>query len=300
MDSLLARADAAMYRVKENGRNNFNFFSRGLNEWAKERLVMEKEMHYALKEGEFEVFYQPKVQLATGRIIGAEALLRWRHPQKGLIPPMRFIPLAEEVGLINPLGDWVLHNVCRQLRCWQQAGLPMISGAVNLSPRQFMQNGLSDTIAKALKQNDLDAHFLQVEITESLMIKEIERIIKILKDIKSLGVSISIDDFGTGYSSLSFLKRFPIDELKIDKSFVSQLTTNPDDANITQALISLAHNMHLRVVAEGVETLPQLQFLKERGCDIVQGFYFSQPLNAEDFSGLLSKSRGFLEVNSTD
>ncbi len=288
-EELLAHADAAMFQVKENGRNNFSFFSSGFNKSAKQRLVMEKEMYCALDEGHFEVYYQPQVELKTNKIIGAEALLRWNHPHEGIISPDAFIPLAEETGLINQIGDWVLQTVCKQLSVWQKQGLPEISVAVNLSPRQFMQYNLCDKISQALKDNNVEACFLKVEITESLMIKNVDKVATMLWDIQALGVCIAIDDFGTGYSSLSVLKNFPIFQLKIDKSFINHLGTNPDDANIAHSIIMLGHTMSMNVVAEGVENQTQLKYLLEWNCDIIQGYYFSRPLTSARMTELLKQ-----------
>lgn len=294
---LITRADSAMFKAKERGCNSFCFFSNELNQKAKQRLVLEKEMHHALEEGEFEIYYQPQVDLKTHRIIGTEALLRWNHNSKGFILPDIFIPIAEEIGLINPIGEWVLDSVCKQLIIWQKDGFLHIKTAVNLSPRQFLQPDFSETIHQIIVKHGLNPKLLDLEITESLMIKDVDRICHILEKIKALGVTIAVDDFGTGYSSLSFLKRFPIDQLKIDKSFISQLTSNSHDANIAKALISLAHNMDMHVVAEGIETLEQLNFLNERDCDIGQGFYFSHPLSAKDMTRLLREGKGFLDVS---
>ena len=286
---LLSRADSAMYRVKENGRNNFLFYAENLNDQAKERLQLERAMHYALEQGEFEVFYQPQVEPETGRIFSVEALLRWRHATRGLILPDHFIPLAEEVGLINPIGEWVIATVCKQLAAWHAEGLGPIDAAVNLSPRQFLHSDLPQIIVKALSEAKLASRFLKVEITESLMIKNVEHVAEILKTLKQIGVSISVDDFGTGYSSMSVLKHFPIDQLKIDKSFVQNVMTDSGDASITQAIIALAHGMSMSVIAEGIETEPQLQFFKEKGCDGIQGYYYSRPLPADQMTEMLRK-----------
>jgi diguanylate cyclase (GGDEF)-like protein/PAS domain S-box-containing protein len=288
-EELLAHADAAMFQVKENGRNNFSFFSSDLNKLAKQRLVMEKEMYSALEEGHFEVYYQPQLELKTNRVIGAEALLRWNHPHKGIISPGTFIPLAEETGLINHIVDWVLQTACKQLSVWQKQGLPEISIAVNHSPRQFMQYDLCAKINQALEDNNAEACFLKVEITESLMIKNVDKVAKMLWDIRALGVGISIDDFGTGYSSLSVLKNFPIHQLKIDKSSINHLDSNPDDANIAQSIIMLGHNMSMNVIAEGVENKTQLDLLLEWNCDFIQGYYFSRPLTSARMTELLKK-----------
>jgi len=298
-EELLAHADAALFHVKENGRNNFSFFCQGFHKFAKERLDMEKEMYCALAEDQFEVYYQPQVELKTNRIIGAEALLRWNHPSKGIISPDIFIPLAEKTGLINQIGDWVLQTVCKQLNVWLQQGLTEIPVAINLSARQFLQHDLCDKIHRALEENDVKARLLKVEITESLMIKNVEKVTKMLWDIKALGVCISVDDFGTGYSSLSAIKNFPIDQLKIDKSFISQLATNPDDANIAQSIIMLGHNMCMNVVAEGVENQTQLACLQDWNCDFIQGYYFSVPLIAIRMTELLQQG-GFINKLSSD
>jgi diguanylate cyclase (GGDEF)-like protein/PAS domain S-box-containing protein len=286
-DMLLTRADAAMYRVKDAGRNNFCFYSQGLNDLAKERLELEKEMHHAILEEDFEVYYQPFIDLKLNRIVGVEALLRWHHHEKGVLLPDEFLPLAEEVGLIIPIGQWLIHTVCNQLHTWQRANLPDIYAAINLSPRQVMQKDLVDSIARALKNRQIGSHCFQIEITEQTMIKDVDRIADVLQEFKSLGISVAIDDFGMGYSSLNFLKRFPIDMLKIDKSFIADVFTNPDDASIVQSVISLGHNMHMKIIAEGIETQAHLHFLKERNCDLGQGFYFSPPLEADEMTKVL-------------
>jgi len=288
-EELLVHADAAMFQVKENGRNDFIYFRSGFDKSAKQRLVMEKEMYSALEEGQFEVFYQPQIDSKTNSIIGAEALLRWKHPHKGFISPESFIPLAEETGFINQLGDWVLQRVCKQLSDWQKQGLPEISVAVNLSPRQFLQNDLCGKISQALTDHNVNACFLKVEITERLMIKNVDKVAQMLWDIRALGVCVSIDDFGTGYSSLSVLKNFPIDQLKIDKFFISHLGTNSDDAKIAQSIIMLGHNMCMNVVAEGVETQAQLDFLIEWNCDFIQGYHFSRPLTPDQMAEFLKR-----------
>ncbi|MFO1417106.1 MAG: EAL domain-containing protein [Methylotetracoccus sp.] len=293
-DTLLSRADAAMYRVKESGCNNFGYYSRDMNAWARERLELEREMHFALSDGGFEVFYQPQIELKTNRTIGVEALLRWNHPTQGFILPGKFIPLAEEIGLIDAIGAFVIETVCKQLAVWRQDDLPLIYVAVNLSPRQFLQDGLFDTIRDALTSCGVDPKALKLEITESLVMKNVDQVATTLNALRVLGVSVAIDDFGTGYSSLSFLRQFPIDQLKIDKSFVRDVTSNPDDAAIAQTVIALAHTMRMQVVAEGVETQDQLRFFEQMECDIVQGFYFSRPLNAEGLTRLLSTTEGIL------
>lgn len=281
VDDLLAYADAAMYSVKESGRNSFKFYAKELNKKARERLNLEKELHQALLDDDFELYYQPQISLATGDIIGAEALLRWHHPIKGMILPGEFISLAEDIGLIIPIGQWVLKTVCQQLKVWRDQGLPILHIAVNLSARQFLQADLLDIIKKLILDCQIVPNELGLEITESLVMKDIEQVIKILQELKNSGISIAIDDFGTGFSSLNYLNSLPIDVLKIDKSFVNNLFNgNAGDASIIQAIIVLAHKMKMQVVAEGIETLPQLQFLTDELCDIGQGFYFDRPLSA--------------------
>ncbi len=286
-DALLARADAAMYSVKDTGRNGFNFYSTGLNDTARQRLQMEKEMHDALQQGEFEVFYQPLIDLKSQQIQGAEALLRWRHYEKGIILPGEFIYLAEETGLIVPIGDWLFQTVCRQLKQWHQRGIQGIQVAVNLSPRQFMQKNLLEMVSQCIEHYHIIPGTLNVEVTESIMMRDVEQAIKILQALKAIGVSVALDDFGTGYSSLSYLKRFPVDKLKIDKSFINNLFSDSEDASIVNAVILLGHNMNMQIVAEGIETRDQMLFLMRQGCDIGQGYYFDRPLKAEGMTDLL-------------
>jgi len=286
-DALLARADAAMYSVKDTGRNGFNFYSTGLNDSARHRLQMEKEMHDALKQGEFEVFYQPLIDLKSQQILGAEALLRWRHYDKGIILPGEFIYLAEETGLIVPIGDWLFQTVCQQLKMWHQRGIQDIQVAINLSPRQFMQKNLLDMVGQCIEQYHIIPGTLNVEVTESIMMRDVDQAINILQALKAVGISVALDDFGTGYSSLSYLKRFPVDKLKIDKSFINNLFSDSDDASIINAVILLGHNMNMQVVAEGIETREQMLFLMRQGCDIGQGYYFDRPLKAEKMTDLL-------------
>ncbi len=285
---LLAKADAAMYSVKKNGRNDFCFYSQDLESLAKERLIMEKELRHALQSDQFEMHYQPQIDLISNRLIGAEALVRWRHPDRGLIAPDQFIPLAEEIGLIVPLGEWIFKTVCKQIKLWEESGLPVIKIAINLSPRQFVQKDLVDIINREIREQGVSAEKIQVEITESMIIQDIERVIQILNNLKSSGISIAIDDFGTGFSSLEYLKRFPIDKLKIDKSFVASVLQNQDDASIVQAVIALGHNMNMQIIAEGVETEEQVRFLQDRSCDYGQGYFFSKPLDDQDMGRLIA------------
>jgi diguanylate cyclase (GGDEF)-like protein/PAS domain S-box-containing protein len=287
-DVLLRNADAAMYKAKENGRNAVQFFTAELNHALVERLDIEHRLRGALARNQFLLHYQARIDMDTGRIAGAEALLRWRVPQRGLVSPARFISVAEDTGLIVPIGRWVLHTACRQARDWQLAGLPPIVVSVNVSPRQFREGNIVAAIAEALQATGLEARYLQIELTEGLAMHGAEKYVEMLGQIKALGVQIAVDDFGTGYSSLSYLKRFPIDQLKVDRSFVIDLATDPDDAVIVQAIIALGHKLKLRVVAEGVETAEQLEFLRQAGCDEMQGYLFGMPMIASDFAALLT------------
>ena len=292
-ESLTKHADIAMYRAKEMGRNTFQFYTAAMNERTLDRLSIEADLRHALERNEFTLHYQPQVSLSSGRIVGMEALLRWQHPVHGMIAPARFIGLAEEMGLIVPIGAWVLRTACIQTKAWQQAGLGDLRVAVNLSARQFTQKALVQSIADVLQATGLAPQLLELELTESMVMSDVENVIAILRNLKGLGVQISIDDFGTGYSSLSYLRRFPIDVLKIDQSFVNDLTVDVDDAAIVTSIISLAHSLRLHVIAEGVETAEQLAFLRAHGCDQMQGYFFSRPVAAEAFERLL-RERGCL------
>jgi diguanylate cyclase (GGDEF)-like protein/PAS domain S-box-containing protein len=286
-DALLRCADAAMYKAKESGRSTYHFYTPELNQAISERLELENSLRHALERDEFRVYYQPRIDVASGRIIGAEALIRWDCPGKGIIPPDSFISITEETGLIIPIGQWILQEACRQNRAWQRAGLPLISISVNLSPIQFRHAGLVQSVADALQQADLDPACLELELTESFVMHDAERINVAMQSLKALGVDIAVDDFGTGYSSLSYLKRFPVDRLKVDKSFVRDIDSDPDDAAIVRAIITLGHALGLKVVAEGVETQAHLEFLQQHGCDELQGYYFSRPVPAAEMEALL-------------
>jgi diguanylate cyclase (GGDEF)-like protein/PAS domain S-box-containing protein len=279
-DALIRNADVAMYRAKDRGRNNFQFYTPEMNRRTREMLNMESELRRAVERDELVLHYQPKVSLKTGQITGVEALLRWQHPERGLVPPGDFIPLLEETGLVVQAGEWVLRAVCRQLNEWRSAGVQVVPVAVNLSARQFLSRDLGAKIKAILAESGVEAGLLEVEITESAIMNDIGEANRTLEYLQSIGVKSAIDDFGTGYSSLGYLKRFPLKALKVDRSFVSEITTDADDANITQAVISMAHSLGLIVIAEGVETEAQLAYLLRYGCDEVQGYLFSRPLPA--------------------
>ena len=274
-DSLVAHADEAMYFAKQQGRNGFQFFSAGMSVFSRERLDFERDLRSALALKQFEVHYQPKLDVATGRMNSVEALLRWRHPTRGLVGPLEFITLAEESGLIFAIGEWVLREACRQAKEWQTQGLPFIRIAVNISPSHFRQPRFLDMVRSALVEHDLEPQYLEIELTETTVMDHADGSVAILEELSRLGVLVSIDDFGTGYSSMSYLRRFPIDKLKIDRSFIKDLTTHKDAESIVKAIISLGHSLQLKVVAEGVETAQQLEQLRDLGCDQFQGFYRS-------------------------
>ena len=288
---LLKRADIALYRAKDCGRNTVQLFDFAMQTAATERMRMESDLRQALSEQQLLLHYQPKYALASGRIIGAEALVRWHHPQHGMIPPAEFIPLAESTGLVVQVGEWVLEAACAQAQAWKQAGLPPIRLAVNVSAREFT-SALPSRVAATLARYGLEADWLELEITESTLMHNIERVIGIMDRITALGVALSLDDFGTGYSSLSYLKRFPIDTLKIDRSFTTGIPTDASDCAIASTIISIAQQLHHKVIAEGVETAEQLAFLKSSGCDEVQGYLFSRPLPARDFERALRANWG--------
>jgi len=283
-EALIKNADAAMYCAKENGRNNFQFFSQEMNSRAVERLTLESSLRLAIESKELFLVYQPQWDVATGKITGAEALLRWQHPRLGLVPPDKFIPIAENSGLIMPIGEWVLKTACAQARRWQDEGLPPLPVAVNVSAVQFRQESFPALIRRVLHETGLPAQYLELELTEGLLLSSADVTLSVLQELNEMGVNLSIDDFGTGYSSLSYLKHLPVYKLKIDRSFVRDITVDPDDAAITGTIISMAKSLNLKVIAEGVENAEQMLFLREHDCDEVQGYYFSRPLAVDDFS----------------
>ncbi len=288
-DLLLKNSDTAMYRAKEQGSNNYQFYLPHMNETAMARLAMEAELRGALQRDEFLLHYQPKVDIASGSISGFEALLRWQHPARGLVPPLEFISVLEDTGLIVPVGAWVVHSVCQQLAVWQVAGVLVRPVAVNLSARQFHQRDLDAMIGQILHDTGVDPRLLEFELTESMLMHDPDAAAGMLRNLKARGVRLSVDDFGTGYSSLSYLKRFSLDALKIDRAFIHDVTTDADDATIAVAIISLAHNLKLKVVAEGVETVEQLAFLRSNACDEMQGFLFARPLALDDATRALTE-----------
>ena len=291
LEALLKNAEAAMNRAKELGINNYQHYKPAMNARAFEQLTLEHNLRKALKQKEFIVYYQPQVDLTANTITGAEALVRWQHPELGMISPAQFIPIAEETGLILPIGEWVLRTACVQAREWTQRFKMPVRMSVNLSARQFQQQDLVTTIDRSLKDARLEPGMLEIEITESLGMKNPEVTLKTLQELKQMGIHIAIDDFGTGYSSLNYLKRFPIETLKIDRSFVGDVPEDPNDAAIVLAIIALAHSLKLSVIAEGVEKKEQLDYLYEHKCDKVQGYFFSPPVTARDFEMFLSKQQ---------
>jgi diguanylate cyclase (GGDEF)-like protein len=286
-DALLMNADAAMSRAKASGRNNFQFYAAEMNGAIREKLALCEGLRHAIARGEFHLLYQPQVEMGSGRVTGVEALIRWQHSERGLVSPVEFIPLAEETGLIVPIGEWVLRTACFQNKAWQDAGVPAFSISVNVSARQFRERTLIEQVAQALGDSGLDARFLELELTESMVMEDLEKALQSMKALQAMGVQFSIDDFGTGYSSLSALKRFPIARLKIDRAFVRDIPGDEDDKAIAKAIISLGHELNLRVIAEGVETEQQLDFLRAHGCDEMQGYLFSRPVPPAELAALV-------------
>ena len=286
-ETLIKNADTAMYQAKENGRQSYQFFKPAMNVRAVERQSIEESLSRALQRLEFALHYQPKINLRSGEITGAEALIRWTHPVQGPISPARFIPVAEDCGLILPIGDWVLREACKQARAWMDTGLPLATIAVNISAMAFRQESFLESVFATLKETGLDPTCLELELTESVLMKHAESTKSILASLRAEGIHVALDDFGTGYSSLSYLTKFPIDALKIDQSFVRQITTAPSETTIVTAVIGMCRSLKLRVVAEGVETPEELAFLQAHRCDEAQGYYFSRPLAAPQFAQLL-------------
>ena len=286
-ETLIKNADTAMYQAKENGRQSFQFFKPAMNVRAVERQSIEEGLRRALERREFALHYQPKINLMTGAITGAEALLRWTHPTRGLVSPAQFIPVAEDCGLILPIGAWVLREACGQARAWMDAGLPLTTMAVNVSAMEFRDEGFLEGLFAILGETGLDPRSLELELTESVLMKHAASAATILQTLRERGVRVAVDDFGTGYSSLSYLRKFPVDALKIDQSFVRQISTAGDDTTIVTAVIGMARGLKLRVIAEGVETLEELEFLRAHRCEEAQGYYFSRPVPARQFAMLL-------------
>ena len=282
-DELLKHADIAMYKAKEAGKNNCQFYTKGMNATAVNYLLLENDLRRALELNQFTLHYQPQIDLKTGHLMGVEALVRWKHPDRGLVSPAHFIPLAEETGLIVPIGEWVLREACRQQKLWLDAGKKVGKVAVNLSPRQFRQKNFPGKVEAILRETQLAAEYLELEITESCAMEHAGETINQLNQLNQMGMYLAIDDFGTGYSSLAYLQRFPIQKLKIDRSFVNDIHDDMNDAAITKTIIGLAHSMQLRVVAEGVETQNQADWLRQCGCDQAQGFLYAKPMSPKQF-----------------
>jgi diguanylate cyclase (GGDEF)-like protein len=294
LSQLMKNADTAMYHAKERGKNNFQFYQADMNASALERLELESDLRHALEQNEFVLYYQPQFSGDGKRLTGAEALLRWRHPRRGLVPPGDFIPVLEELGLVVDVGDWVISEACRQLKTWHQNRVRVPKVSVNISARQFSDGQLGTRIATILRETGLPPACLELELTESILMREVSEAMQILAGLKNLGLSIAVDDFGTGYSSLNYLKQFPIDVLKIDRTFVDGLPSGEQDAQIARAIIAMAHSLNLAVIAEGVETHEQLDFLREHGCDEVQGYLFGRPMPAGRFEAQFSNDALFM------
>jgi EAL domain-containing protein (putative c-di-GMP-specific phosphodiesterase class I) len=307
-DTLIENSHTALYESKKAGGDTHRFFKEEMNAQAIRKLDRENALRRAINRNEFVLYYQPQVALSSGSITGMEALIRWNRPGYGLIAPMEFVPLLEQTGLINPVGAWVIEAACRQIAEWKHSGLGEIPVSINVSGRQFSQEALSRDVMqatrksgigakllefefqteRALRESSIDSNLLELELTETSLMIHANKMIGVLRNLKSLGVRLSIDDFGTGYSSLAYVKRFPVDVLKIDRSFVADIVTNPSNAAITTAIIDMAHSLNVKVIAEGVETAEQYAFLRARGCDEIQGYYFSAPLSAKEVSAMLA------------
>ena len=296
VEQLLQQAQMALSQAKQQGRSQYQFYSPKINAQLQERLSLENELHRAVERGEMVVYYQPLIDLHTRQITGLEALVRWQHPTRGLVSPAKFIPIAENNGLIVPIGEWVLRTACAQNRAWHLAGIKPIRMSVNLSARQFEESNLVEVVTQVLEETGLPAAYLELEVTESFLMSDIQHSLKILKQLRELGVWVALDDFGTGYSSLNYLKRFPINMLKIDRSFVQDVTSNPDSAAITDAIIALAKSLQLKITAEGVETIEQLEYLQKRGCEEGQGYYFGIPTPAERTTAILKQDSPQMEA----
>jgi diguanylate cyclase (GGDEF)-like protein len=287
---LIRNADGAMYQAKEQGRNGYQIYDESMNARALERIILESQLHKALKEEEFTIFYQPQVSSRTGEVVGIEALVRWNSKELGVVEPSRFLPLAEEIGLVIQIDQWVMRNACRQHKSWLDAGLPPITLALNISGQHFVKNELLETITSILEESGLDPGLVELELTEGVLMAHTEKTVKTLRALKGMGVRLAIDDFGTGFSSLSYLKRFPLDILKIDRAFINDISTDPDDAAITIATIEMAHTLKLQVIAEGVETQAQLDFLLQHDCDLYQGYLFSRAVPPSEIPAILERS----------
>jgi EAL domain-containing protein (putative c-di-GMP-specific phosphodiesterase class I) len=296
IDNLLRNADIAMTRAKKQGRNQYRFYTADMNIRGAERLAMERNLRKALEQHEYRLYYQPKVESTTGRMLGMEALLRWEHPERGIVAPGEFIPILEDSSLIIPVGEWVLRKACEANKAWQDAGFAPLRVAVNVSAHQFKQPGFVGMVRKILGDTGLESRYLELELTESVLMEDAQTSIATLDELKRMGIHIAMDDFGTGYSSLSYLKRIPIDTLKIDRSFIHNLSTSSDNAAIVTAIMALAHSLRLNVVAEGVEEAKELMFLSALGCHVIQGFYFSKPLPADEFTKLQGDSTRFISM----
>jgi len=290
-DTLIKNGDTAMYHAKERGKNNFQFFSNEMTDRARKRLMLETALRQALERGEFVLYYQPQADLRTGEIVGAEALLRWQRPGIGIVGPQEIIPIAEETGLIVPIGEWILWAACSQANLWQRAGHNSMRVSVNISARQFREHDFLRMLANVLEDTQLDPSFLELELTESALLEDVEAAIAKAQDLRAMGVNLSIDDFGTGYSSISYLQRFPISDLKIDRSFVQDIPSNADNVEITKAIITMARGLDIEVVAEGVETRAQMEFLARHGCDRAQGYFIDHALPAPEFEARLQQRR---------